>query len=92
MQLEATVEHDVIRLPADLHLPDGTTVKVEIDDQMAADAAAKAAEYMAKVAWAESPEGGGWPKGYFARTAGALEGQPFERPEQGTVEVRENWQ
>lgn len=66
-------------------------MKVEIDDETATHAAAKAAEYTAKVAWAESPDGGGWPKGYFARTMGALEGQPFERPDQGTVEVREDW-
>jgi hypothetical protein len=32
-----------------------------------------------------------WPDGYFVRTAGALAGEKFERPEQGTAETRGTW-
>jgi hypothetical protein len=32
-----------------------------------------------------------WPQGYFERTAGALAGEAFERPEQGTTPTREGW-
>jgi len=33
-----------------------------------------------------------WPQGYFERTAGALAGETFDRPEQGTTPpVREDW-
>lgn len=80
MQILAKVENDTIRLPAGVHLPDGTSVRVEVDAD--AEAEAKAA---AEAAWVESPEGGGWPKEYFARTFGALEGEPLERPAQGMV-------
>ena len=31
------------------------------------------------------PAGQGWPPGYFERTAGALAGEPFERPPQGEL-------
>lgn len=33
----------------------------------------------------------GWPEGYFGRTAGALAGEEFERPQQGLPPVREAW-
>ena len=33
----------------------------------------------------------GWPEGYFAETAGALAGEPFERPPQGELPERESW-
>ena len=32
-----------------------------------------------------------WPEGYFAQTAGALAGERFERPDQGTSPTREAW-
>jgi hypothetical protein len=32
-----------------------------------------------------------WPPDYFERTAGALAGEVFERPPQGTLPVREDW-
>ena len=32
-----------------------------------------------------------WPEAYFDQTAGALAGEPFERPDQGTVPIREVW-
>ena len=32
-----------------------------------------------------------WPAGYFERTAGALAGEPMERPAQGDVPAREVW-
>ncbi len=32
MSITATVENDMIRLPVDLHLPDGTQVRVETLD------------------------------------------------------------
>jgi hypothetical protein len=32
-----------------------------------------------------------WPAGYFERTAGALAGEPFDRPAQGESPVREGW-
>jgi hypothetical protein len=33
----------------------------------------------------------GWPDGYFDQTAGALEGQPFQRPPQGEMPSRDDW-
>ena len=71
MSITATVENDMIRLPADVHLPDGTQVRLEPIDP--------------------GQPARGWPAGYFARTAGMLAGEPFERPEQGTVEQRGEW-
>jgi hypothetical protein len=32
-----------------------------------------------------------WPEGYFDRTAGALTGEHFERPQQGPLPTREKW-
>jgi hypothetical protein len=32
-----------------------------------------------------------WPEGYFERTAGALAGEQFDRPQQGSPPVREGW-
>jgi predicted DNA-binding antitoxin AbrB/MazE fold protein len=32
-----------------------------------------------------------WPEGYFQQTAGAFEGEVFERPSQGTIPDREKW-
>jgi hypothetical protein len=32
-----------------------------------------------------------WPAYYFERTAGALAGEPLERPAQGDVPLREAW-
>ena len=32
-----------------------------------------------------------WPDGYFERTAGALAGQVFDRPQQGSSPTREAW-
>jgi hypothetical protein len=34
---------------------------------------------------------GQWPPDYFARTAGALAGERFERPAQGDTPLRETW-
>jgi hypothetical protein len=34
---------------------------------------------------------GEWPDRYFERTAGALAGEPFERPSQGNAPNREAW-
>jgi len=31
----------------------------------------------------------GWPPGFFEETAGAWQGEPLERPDQGEFEVRE---
>ena len=43
----------------------------------------------------KSRNGGGnygeWPDGYFERTAGALAGEPFERPSEGSAPDREAW-
>jgi predicted DNA-binding antitoxin AbrB/MazE fold protein len=33
----------------------------------------------------------GWPAGYFQQTAGAFEGEIFERPNQGTLPDRNQW-
>ena len=65
MQIFAKVENDTIKLPPGVHLPDGTTVRVEAESTAAA--------------------GQGWPPGYFESTAGALTGEPFERPPQGEL-------
>ena len=40
---------------------------------------------------AARPASNGWPDGYFARTAGALAGEEFERPHQGVLPEREAW-
>ena len=32
-----------------------------------------------------------WPPGYFDQTAGALEGEDFERPSQAELPRRDNW-
>lgn len=32
-----------------------------------------------------------WPAGYFERTAGALQDEQFDRPDQGSSPTRENW-
>jgi hypothetical protein len=32
-----------------------------------------------------------WPADYFARMAGALSDEPFERPPQGEMPMRESW-
>jgi hypothetical protein len=32
-----------------------------------------------------------WPEHYFERTAGALVGERFERPDQGPLPTRETW-
>jgi hypothetical protein len=37
------------------------------------------------------PIGNAWPAGYFARTAGALAGEDFERAQQGLPPQREAW-
>jgi hypothetical protein len=71
MSITVTVENDVIRLPSDVHLPDGTRVRL-------------------KTVEAGLPHGG-WPPGYFERTAGKLAGEPLERPSQGAVGQREEW-
>ena len=71
MSITATVENDMIRLPADVHLPDGTQVRLEPIPP--------------------SQPCQEWPAGYFARTAGMLTGECLERPEQGSVERREDW-
>jgi hypothetical protein len=33
----------------------------------------------------------GWPPGYFAETAGAAAGEPFERPPQRELPERDSW-
>lgn len=40
---------------------------------------------------ADSQAQNAWPAGYFERTAGALAGEPFERPPQGELPVRDSW-
>jgi hypothetical protein len=32
-----------------------------------------------------------WPPGYFDQTAGTFASEPFERPPQGSLEVRTSW-
>ena len=71
MSITATVENDMIKLPADVHLPNGTQVRLE--------------------PIAPSQPRRDWPAGYFARTAGMLAGERLERPEQGSMEQREEW-
>jgi len=40
---------------------------------------------------AHAPASSQWPESYFERTAGALSGEPFDRPQQGTPPTREAW-
>lgn len=40
---------------------------------------------------ASVPASDGWPAGYFARTAGALTGEDFQRPQQELPPQREAW-
>jgi hypothetical protein len=71
VSITAVIENDTIKLPAGVHLPDGTPVRVE--------------------SLTDGTRGAGWPPGYFERTAGALVGERFERPEQGSLPQREKW-
>lgn len=32
-----------------------------------------------------------WPPGFFEQTAGCFANEPFERPEQGPLPIREEW-
>jgi hypothetical protein len=43
------------------------------------------------LALAKAARGSAWPAGYFEQTAGALAGEQFDRPQQGTMEQREAW-
>jgi hypothetical protein len=54
-------------------------------ERLVRDALALADESVAR------PAPGGWPDGYFARTAGALAGEEFARPPQGALPEREAW-
>ncbi len=38
-----------------------------------------------------SEQSAAWPPSYFDQTAGALEGEVFERPPQGDLPRREDW-
>jgi predicted DNA-binding antitoxin AbrB/MazE fold protein len=38
-----------------------------------------------------SPQSQTWPTSYFEQTAGALQGEAFERPSQGELPQRDAW-
>ena len=71
MSITATVKNDAVKLPAGVHLPDGTQVRLETISTGQA--------------------GSGWPPSYFARTAGALANEIFERPADDAAEQRQDW-
>ena len=70
MTIRAVVENDLVRLPVGVHLPDGTAVRLEVLHRT---------EELCEAG--EEPKG--WPAGYFEETAGVLQSEPFDRPEQG---------
>ena len=64
----------------------------ELDPPIAEQVERLVRDALALADWsAARPISGGWPEGYFARTAGALAGEPFERPQQGVLPEREAW-
>jgi hypothetical protein len=56
-------------------------------ERLVLDALALAGEFGSKPAAPAAQ----WPDGYFERTAGALAGEQFDRPQQGTSPTREAW-
>lgn len=72
-----------------------SSIAQELDQQMSMldPATARRVEQLVRDALvlAKTAKAAGWPDGYFEQTAGALAGEPFERPEQGCAEQREAW-
>jgi hypothetical protein len=72
-----------------------SSIAQELDKEMSTldPATARRVEQLIRdaLALAKTAKSGAWPAGYFEQTAGALAGEQFERPEQGTVEQRETW-
>lgn len=52
---------------------------------------AKLLESLVREALARVEAGQSWPAGYFERTAGALAGEDFERPDQGELPHSASW-
>ena len=77
----------VRELDARLHALDARTARMV--EQLVRDALQLASEKMARPGG--NVAGAGWPDHYFERTAGALAGETFERPPQGSPEERETW-
>ena len=72
-----------------------SSIAQELDQQMRIldPATARRVEQLVRdaLALAKTARSGAWPAGYFEQTAGALAGEQFERPDQGTLEQREVW-
>ena len=72
-----------------------SSIAQELDQQMSIHdpATARRVEQLVRdaLALAKTAKNGAWPAGYFEQTAGALAGEQFERPDQGTLEQREAW-
>ena len=72
-----------------------SSIALELDQQMSIldPATARRVEQLVRdaLALAQTARIGAWPAGYFEQTAGALAGEQFERPDQGTLEQREVW-
>lgn len=70
-------------------VPTMSSIAQELDQQMSLldPTTARRVEQLVRdaLALAKTAKSGAWPAGYFEQTAGALAGEQFERPEQGTL-------
>lgn len=59
MSITVTVENDMIRLPADVHLPDGTRLEITLPEEGARPSTAAEPNFLAraKAIWGEQPAG-----------------------------------
>jgi hypothetical protein len=63
----------------------------ELDSVKAQELTAEVRDAIKRAKQQARDESKGWPPGYFEKYAGALQGERFERPDQGEFPVRENW-
>jgi len=76
MSITAIVENDTIKLPPNVHLPDGTKVNIEPALETEAGRVTDAL---------------GYPAGYFEATAGCFADEPLDRPSPLPLEKRPAW-
>lgn len=76
MSITAIVENDTIKLPPDVHLPDGTKVNIEPALEPESGGVTDAL---------------GYPAGYFEATAGSFANEPLDRPAPLPPEKRPAW-
>ncbi len=78
MTVRSVVENDLGSPPVGVHFPDGTAVLREVLHRT---------EELCEA----GGEAEGWPAGYFEETAGVLQSEPFDRPEQGQTSETASW-